>query len=364
MQAIVKPLVSGLTWIKKTASAINSVGRLTHIKFKPTANDQLDWLIAGFARAAAAIVTTVTGLATFVMAKGKLEEFNAHWLFAVAIALLLSALMWWLTDRTLGFFVEKVSFDLLYMLYPAFWNDLLKRKGLAKRRYALTSRFIHLAIGLGIVWLIKSSIDIDQAGIEVVKDSVAKSLVRDTTRNLSAEQAPIYAQSNPEIERLTAEKLAIEKAMSKKESWKVALNGFNSKHRKLVEEGNGWAEGLVEDARKKYVKGLRGDLDEIKAQLKVVRAVRDSSLATIEADVSGFNETNRERSTSQYLFVTGMLLTLGVSVKKLFCGAIFMRVAVYMAETNGGVDLNGDGQADQADIAVWAEKGETQPANF
>lgn len=348
-------LIKWLSWIKGKWVDFTSLGRMTHSNFSLTANKQVDYLISSFASAAGWVVTIITGLGTFYIVDQELAKYGTPQIASWIVSGLIAGFMWWLTDRTLGNLIEKVVHDATCILFWALSKDY-RSKQIKK---SIPSKVIYFFVWCLFASLVVGAYMIDQKAVRVIQAPVAETFVKDTTRNLQAEAAAVQGLTQGEIDRLSKQIPALQTRIDNA-FWTVLNSPRNSHFKRDYKKAKGWVAQKLEP----QVKALKADLKAQKAILEArYNALTDNqskAVAAITDEVTSFNERESGRAEAQTGLIVGLVFALGFWAKVLYGVAVAIRVLWYMAETNGGADVNGDGQVTQADIGAYYNQGQTQ----
>ncbi len=353
-------IIKWLSWVKGKWVDFSSLGRMTHSNFTLTANKQVDYLISSFASAAGWVVTIVTGLGAFYVVNQELSRYGVPDYISWGLSGIIGYFMWWLTDRTVGNLIEKVVHDATCVL----WWCLSKTYRVGKPKKSIPQKVVYFLIwGLFgfIVWQVYA---VDMKFTKVIQDPVAKTFVKDTTRNLQAETASVQGLTQGEIDRLSKQIPALQTRIDNA-FWTVLNLPKNSHFKRDYKKAKGWVAQKLEP----QVKALKADLKAQKAILEArYNALTNNqakAVAAIADEVTSFNERETGRAEAQTGLIVGLVFALGFWAKVLYGVAVAIRVLWYMAETNGGADVNGDGQVTQADIGAYYNNPQTsQQQNF
>ena len=353
-------LIKWLSWVKGKWVDFSSLGRMTHSKFTLTANKQVDYLISSFASAAGWVVTIITGLGTFYIVDQELAKYGTPQIASWIVSGLIAGFMWWLTDRTLGNLIEKFVHDVVGWMFWALSKNYRSRQP----KKSIPSKIIYFLITALFGGLIYFVYAIDGKAVNVIQAPVAETFVKDTTRNLQAETAAVQGLTQGEIDRLSKQIPALQTRIDNA-FWAVLNSPRNSHFKKDYKKAKGWVAGKLEP----QVKALKADLKAQKAILEArYNALTDNqakAVAAITDEVTSFNERESGRAEAQTGLIVGLVFALGFWAKVLYGVAVAIRVLWYMAETNGGADVNGDGQVTQADIGAYYNNPQTsQQQNF
>ena len=204
---------------------------------------------------------------------------------------------------------------------------------------------------------------IDKKAVLVIQAPVAEKLVKDTTRNLQAETVAIKGLTQGEIENLAKQKIQIQTKIDN--AFTAVLNmPKNSAFKRDYKKARGWVAQKLARQVNSYVAKLESQKADIVARYNALSNNQNKAVAAITQDVTSFNERESGRAEAQTGLIVGLIFALGFWAKVLYGVAIAIRVMWYMAETNGGLDANGDGQVTQADIGAYYNQPQTQQQNF
>jgi hypothetical protein len=353
-------IITWLTWAKGKWMDFTSLGRMTHSNFTLTANKQVDYQISSFAKAAGWVVTIITGLGTFYIVDQWLGIYGTPQIASWIVSALIAGFMWWLTDRTLGNLIEKVVHDATCVL----WWSLSKAYRTGKPKKTAPQKLVYFFVWCLFASLVVGAYMIDQKAVKVIQAPVAETFVKDTTRNLQVETAAVQGLTQGEIDRLSKQIPALQARIDN--AFFAVLNSPRNSHFKRdYKKAKGWVAQKLEP----QVKALKADLKAQKAILEArYNALTDNqtkAVAAITDEVTSFNERESGRAEAQTGLIVGLVFALGFWAKVLYGVAVAIRVLWYMAETNGGADVNGDGQVTQADIGAYYNNPQTsQQQNF
>jgi len=353
-------IIKWLSWVKGKWVDFSSLGRMTHSNFTLTANKQVDYLISSFASAAGWVVTIITGLGTFYIVDQELAKYGTPQIASWIVSGLIAGFMWWLTDRTLGNLIEKVVHDATCVL----WWCLSKSYRTDKPKKTAPQKLVYFFVWCLFTSLVVGAYLIDQKAVRVIQAPVAETFVKDTTRNLQAETAAVQGLTQGEIDRLSKQIPALQTRIDNA-FWAVLNSPRNSHFKRDYKKAKGWVAQKLEP----QVKALKADLKAQKAILEArYNALTNNqakAVAAIADEVTSFNERETGRAEAQTGLIVGLVFALGFWAKVLYGVAVAIRVLWYMAETNGGADVNGDGQVTQADIGAYYNNPQTsQQQNF
>jgi hypothetical protein len=377
-----------ITQAKASWAWLMSLNRATHVKFSLSANDKIDYMLALVQLGSAWTVTIITGAGTYLMVSQGMQQYNpAPWL-NYAISGVIAFLMWLITDLALGNFIEIVVHNTVSVFFKPFWTDFkktLKRKpknapaaaaapapgvltlstlanpqSIAQpkaedtpARYSLTSRIIQLIFTLALakgVWMFYS---MDYTAVKTIQQPVADVIVQDTSRNLEAERKAIIAQTQPNIDRLVKEIAKLEDKQSN--AWKYSVNHPSmAEYKKLLPKDKGWARAQIEAKfYNKYKSGIDQKLEQLIKDKREYEADQKETLSAINAEVNDFNTKNRKRVDNQTALIFTSIFALGFMAKQAYGGAVALRTLWYMSETNGGIDVDGDGKVTRKDMHAY-----------
>jgi len=354
-------IIKWLSWVKGKWVDFSSLGRMTHSNFTLTANKQVDYLISSFASAAGWVVTIITGLGTFYIVDQELAKYGTPQIASWVVSGLIAGFMWWLTDWTLGNLIEKVVHDAVCLLFWALSKSYRIEKWKKKTVPVSVIYFFVWVLCAGLIYMVYA---IDGKSVKVIQNPIAQTIVKDTTRNLQAETAAVQGLTQGEIDRLSKQIPALQTRIDN--AFFAVLNSPRNSHFKRdYKKAKGWVAGKLEP----QVKALKADLKAQKAILEArYNALTDNqakAVAAITDEVTSFNERESGRAEAQTGLIVGLVFALGFWAKVLYGVAVAIRVLWYMAETNGGADVNGDGQVTQADIGAYYNNPQTsQQTNF
>jgi len=353
-------IIKWLSWVKGKWVDFSSLGRMTHSNFTLTANKQVDYLISSFASAAGWVVTIVTGLGAFYVVNQELSRYGVPLYVSWGLSGIIGYFMWWLTDRTVGNLIEKVVHDATCVL----WWCLSKTYRIGKLKKSIPQKVVYFLIWVLFGFIVWQVYAVDMKFTKVIQSPVAETFVKDTTRNLQAETAAVQGLTQGEIDRLSKQIPALQ-ARIDNAFWAVLNSPRNSRFKRDYKKAKGWVAGKLEP----QVKALKADLKAQKAILEArYNALTDNqakAVAAITNEVTSFNERESGRAEAQTGLIVGLVFALGFWAKVLYGVAVAIRVLWYMAETNGGADVNGDGQVTQADIGAYYNNPQTsQQTNF
>jgi hypothetical protein len=351
-------IIKWLSWVKGKWVDFSSLGRMTHSNFSLTANKQVDYLISSFASAAGWVVTIITGLGTFYIVDQELAKYGTPEIASWIVSGLIAGFMWWLTDRTLGSLIEKVVHDALCV----FW--LVSKDYRTKQaKKSIPSKLVYFAVWCLFAFIVYQAYMIDKKAVLVIQAPVAEKLVKDTTRNLQAETVAIKGLTQGEIENLAKQKIQIQTKIDN--AFTAVLNmPKNSAFKRDYKKARGWVAQKLARQVNSYVAKLESQKADIVARYNALSNNQNKAVAAITQDVTSFNERESGRAEAQTGLIVGLIFALGFWAKVLYGVAIAIRVMWYMAETNGGLDANGDGQVTQADIGAYYNQPQTQQQNF
>lgn len=366
-----------------------SLNRATHVKFSLSANDKIDYMLAIVQLGSAWAVTIITGAGTYFMVSQGMQQYNpAPWV-TYAVSGTIALVMWLVTDLALGNFIEIIAHNFLSIFFKPFWMDFRKtlkrkKKELANpqpavtpgvislstlanpqpiaqpaaaedtpARYSLTSRIIQLVFTIALAKMVLMFYQIDYTAVKTIQQPVADVIVQDTSRNLEAERKAIIAQTQPTIDRLVKEIAKVEE--QQRNAWKYSVNHPTmAPFKKLLPKDKGWAKGQIEAKfYNKYKSGIDQKLADLIKQRDEYMEDQKQTLSAINAEVNHFNEKNRKRVENQTGLIFGSLLALGFTAKQAYGGAVALRTMWYMSETNGGLDVDGDGKLTRADMRAY-----------
>ena len=378
-----------ITQAKSAWTWLMSLNRATHVKFSLSANDKVDYMLALVQLGSAWAVTIITGAGTFFMVSQGMQQYNpAPWV-TYTISGVIALVMWLVTDLSLGNFIEIIAHNVLSIFFKPFWVDFKKTLKKKKKnvatpqptavpgvvtlstlanpqpiaqpaanddtpaRYSLASRIIQVLFTAALAYLVWMFYTIDYTAVKTIQQPVADTFVRDTSRNLEAERSAIIAQTQPNIDRLVSE---IKKAEEQqKNAWTYSVNHPTmAAFKKLLPKDKGWARGQIEAKfYNKYKSSIDDKLAQLISQKDEYEADQKQTLSAINTEVIDFNDKNRTRVASQTGLIFMSIFALGFMAKQAYGGAVGLRVMWYMAETNGGVDVDGDGNLTRADMHAY-----------
>ena len=364
-----------------------SLNRATHVKFSLSANDKIDYMLALVQLGSAWAVTIITGAGTFFMVSQGMQQYNPPTWVNYSISSVIAFVMWLITDLALGNFIEIIVHNTISLLYKHVWIDIRKNfkkklKGHAAvpaaspapgslgslatpqpaaapaqdddlARYSITSRIIQVGFTIALAKLVIMFYTIDYTAVKTIQQPIADQFVKDTTRNLEAERKAIIAQTQPNIDRVVAEIAKVDKQL--KNAWQYSLDQPSMKpFKKLLPKDQGWARGQIEAKfYNKYKAGLDEQMKKLLASKEEYEADQKETLSAINSEVKDFNQKNKDRVEAQTGIIFTSIFALGFMAKQAYGGAVGLRTLWYMSETNGGVDVDGDGKLTRADMHAY-----------